>query len=135
MLDEDDIKEMRRIRLLDLILWSILSEAGIYATFVLLLYVISFFNLNNSSFVYNQLFLDTFVNKRNQNEFGLTDVFINSLYLKIFAIFRNCFPGPHKKFKSSRKTIMILYFILHISFKLWFRYFYWLKLLNVNKSS
>jgi len=80
MLDEDDIKEMRRIRLLDLILWSILSEAGIYAVFVLLLYVISFFNLNNSSFVYNQLFLDTFVNKRNQNEFGLTDVFINSLY-------------------------------------------------------
>ena len=80
MLDEDDIKEMRRIRLLDLILWSILSEAGIYATFVLLVYVISFFNLNNSSFVYNQLFLDTFVNKRNQNEFGLTDVFINSLY-------------------------------------------------------
>jgi hypothetical protein len=80
MLDEDDIKEMRRTRLLDLILWSILSEAGIYAIFVLLLYVISFFNLNNSSFVYNQLFLNTFVNKRNQNEFGLTDVFINSLY-------------------------------------------------------
>jgi hypothetical protein len=31
--------------------------------------------LNNSSYIYNQLFFSTFVNQQNQNELGLDDVF------------------------------------------------------------
>ena len=72
--DEDDLKAMRRIRLLDIKFWSILNELSIYLVFLFLLYVVSFFNLNNSSFVYNQLFLNTFVNRQSLNEIGLHDV-------------------------------------------------------------
>jgi hypothetical protein len=72
--DEDDLKAMRRLRLLDIKFWSILNELSIYLVFLFLLYVVSFFNLNNSSFVYNQLFLNTFVNRQSLNEIGLHDV-------------------------------------------------------------
>jgi hypothetical protein len=78
-LDDDDLKEMRRIRLLDIKLWSILNELGIYSLFLLILYVVSFFNLNNSSFLYNQLFLSSFVNQKSPNEIGLHDVNIDFL--------------------------------------------------------
>jgi len=72
--DKDDLKEMRRIRLLDIQFLSILNEMTIYSIFLLLLYVISFFNLNNFSYIYNQLFLNTFVNRQSLNEIGLNDV-------------------------------------------------------------
>ncbi len=72
--DKDDLKEMRRIRLLDIQFLSILNEMAIYSIFLLLLYVISFFNLNNFSYIYNQLFLNTFVNRQSLNEIGLNDV-------------------------------------------------------------
>ena len=75
MFDDDELNEMRRIRLLDIKLWSILNEVGIYAIFLLILCLITFFNLNNSSYIYNQLFFSTFVNQQNQNELGLDDVF------------------------------------------------------------
>ena len=74
MFDDDELNEMRRIRLLDVKLWSILNEVGIYAIFLLILCLITFFNLNNSSFIYNQLFFSTFVNQQSQNELGLDDV-------------------------------------------------------------
>jgi hypothetical protein len=72
--DKDDLKEMRRIRLLDIQFLSILNEMAIYSIFLLLLYVISFFNLNNFSYIYNRLFLNTFVNRQSLNEIGLNDV-------------------------------------------------------------
>jgi hypothetical protein len=74
MFDDDELNEMRRIRLLDIKLWSILNEVCIYTIFLLILYLITFFNLNNSSFDYNQLFYSTFVNKQNRNEIGLYNV-------------------------------------------------------------
>ncbi len=81
IVNKDDLIEMRRIRLLDLKLWSILNEVGIFAIFLLLVYVVSFFNLNNSSYTYNQLFLSTFVQKQSPKEFGLDNV--NFLYLTL----------------------------------------------------
>ena len=74
MFDDDELNEMRRIRLLDIKLWSILNEVCIYSIFLLILCLVTFFNLNNSSFVYNQLFYSTFVNKHNHNEIGLYNV-------------------------------------------------------------
>ena len=87
-LDEDELKEMRRIRLLDIMLWSILNEVGIYSVFLMVLYAISFFNLNNSSFVYNQLFLSTFVNQQSQSELGLNNVFVFFLFISFY--FHSC---------------------------------------------
>ena len=87
-LDDDDLKEMRRIRLLDIKLWSILNELGIYSLFLLILYVVSFFNLNNSSFLYNQLFLSSFVNQKSPNETGLHDVNID--FLKDYSAGTQC---------------------------------------------
>ena len=75
--NKDDLIEMRRIRLLDLKLWSILNEVGIFGIFLFLVYVVSFLNLNNSSYTYNQLFLSTFVHKQSPKEFGLEDVKIS----------------------------------------------------------
>jgi hypothetical protein len=87
ILNEDNLKEMRRIRLLDIKLWSILNELGLFIIFLIILYVISFVNLSASSFIYNQLFLNTFVNKQNSNEVGLHDVIlIFSLIIKIREI-------------------------------------------------
>jgi hypothetical protein len=87
ILNEDNLKEMRRIRLLDIKLWSILNELGLFTIFLIILYVISFVNLSTSSFIYNQLFLNTFVNKQNSNEVGLHDVIlIFSLIIKIKEI-------------------------------------------------
>jgi hypothetical protein len=83
MLDKNDLKELRRKRLLDIILWSILNEAGIFSLFLLILFVVTFFNLNNSSFIYNQLFKSTFDNKQSQNELGLNNV----IFAKIFCLF------------------------------------------------
>ena len=74
MFADDELNEMRRIRLLDIKLWSILNEVGIYAIFLLILCLVTFFNLNNSSFIYNQLFFSTFVNQQSQNELGLYNV-------------------------------------------------------------
>jgi len=87
-LDDDELKEMRRIRLLDIMLWSILNEVGIYVVFLMVLYAISFFNLNNSSFVYNQLFLSTFVNQQSQSGLGLKNVFVIFLFISIY--FHSC---------------------------------------------
>jgi 4-hydroxybenzoate polyprenyltransferase len=83
MLDKNDLKELRRKRLLDIILWSILNEAGIFSLFLLILFVVTFFNLNNSSFIYNQLFKSTFDNKQSQNEQGLNNV----IFAIIFCLF------------------------------------------------
>ena len=76
MFDDDELNEMRRIRLLDIIHWSILNEFCIYSLFLLVLFTISFYNLNNSSFIYNRLFFSTFVNQQSQSDLGLGNVFI-----------------------------------------------------------
>ena len=76
-LNNEDLHEFRRIRLLDIKLWSILKEASIFLIFLLLIYAVSFFNLNNSAFTYNQLFLSTFVEQKSSIEIGLKDVILD----------------------------------------------------------
>jgi len=72
--DESNLKELRRIRLLDIKLWSILNETVIFTMFLCVLYCVSYFNLNTSSFTYNQHFLNTFVHQQNSNEIALNNV-------------------------------------------------------------
>jgi hypothetical protein len=96
--DDDDLKEMRQIRLLEIKFWSILNELGVYLVFWFLLYVVSFFNLNNSSFVYNQLFLNTFVNRQSLDEIGLYDVIKKTFFTNLENFLRKI-----RKYKKIRK--------------------------------
>ncbi len=89
-LDEVELKEMRRIRLLDIIHWSILNEFSICSLFLLVLYTISFYNLNNSSFIYNRLFFSTFVNQQSQSDLGLGNVFIIFFSFHFFPVRLHC---------------------------------------------
>ena len=74
LLDEKSLQDLRRLRHLDIILWSILKEALVYMIFLVILYTVSIFNLNSSSYTYNQLFYNTFVYSNNPKELGLSDV-------------------------------------------------------------
>ena len=105
-LDEDELKEMRRIRFLDIMLWSILNEVGIYVVFLMVLYAISFFNLNNSSFVYNKLFLSTFVNQQSQSGLGLKNVFVIFSFHFTFILVH--LTSPLAVFFNSNKDIIFV---------------------------
>ncbi len=71
---EEDLIEMKRIKLLDQKCSEILKEFLIYIVFVTTLSVVTFTNLSNSSIQYNTLFQNTFVKQQTQNEIGLYDV-------------------------------------------------------------
>ena len=65
---------MKSKRILDKQLSEILNEMGIYLIFLFFLYFVSFTNLSSSSFNYNQLFVNTFVENQGPNEKGLNNV-------------------------------------------------------------
>ena len=75
-LDKNDLQELKRIRLLDLKLWSILQEVVFFLVFLFFLYVVSILNYSNSAFNYNQLFISTFVEPQSQYEIALYDVIL-----------------------------------------------------------
>ncbi len=63
---------------------EILKEIGVYFIFLAILYYVSFTNLSNSAFTYNQLFKYTFLDSQNLNEIGLNDVvFILNFFLLV----------------------------------------------------
>ena len=69
-----DLKELKRKRILEKKLNSILHEISIFIIFLFFLNFVSFSNVSNTSFIYNQLFQTAFVNQQNLNEIGLNDV-------------------------------------------------------------
>jgi hypothetical protein len=71
---DEDLNEMKRIRILDQKCWNILKEFLIYIVFVLVLFVVTFSNISKSSFNYNILFQNTFVQPQTISEIGLNDV-------------------------------------------------------------
>ena len=73
-IDRKNLQALRYVRLLDVQLWSLIKEVFIFGIFLFFLYAVSFFNQNNSSFAYNQLFVNTFVKQQSFNEIGLNDV-------------------------------------------------------------
>jgi hypothetical protein len=73
-LDPDDLNELRKTRLFEIKMSQIMKEISIYSLFLFILYVVAFSNLSSSSFQYNQLFLNTFVNKQSAENMGLNEV-------------------------------------------------------------
>ena len=71
---DKDLLELKRIRILDKKLLSILKEVFIFLVFMVVLLEITFSNLSSSSMQYNYLFQSTFVDLQNQDEIGLNDV-------------------------------------------------------------
>ena len=70
------MNELKTKRIMDKQLNEILNEMGIYLIFLFFLYFVSFTNLSSSSFNYNQLFVNTFVENQSPNEIGLNNVFL-----------------------------------------------------------
>ena len=76
LLSEHDFEELRRYRRLDKKFDEMLKDIGIFLIFLFILYVVSFTNISNSAFNYNQLFINTFVQSQNSNEIYLFNVII-----------------------------------------------------------
>jgi hypothetical protein len=72
--DNEDLTELKRIRILDQKCWSILKEVFAYIVFIVVLFVVAFSNLSNSAMQYNRLFQSNFVEQQSSNEIGLFDV-------------------------------------------------------------
>jgi hypothetical protein len=73
-LDADFIDQTRKNRLFEVKISLFIKEITIYLFFLVVLYVVAFSNLSSSSFQYKKLFLNTFVNKKDANDFGFNEV-------------------------------------------------------------
>jgi len=73
-LNEDDLNELRKKREFEVKMCQIMKEISIYSLFLFFLYVVAFSNLSSSSYQYNQLFLNSFVNKQGGENMGLNEV-------------------------------------------------------------
>ena len=70
-----NVNEIKKQRLLEKKLWSIMKEILVFLSFLFSLYWVTFSNISQSSFHYNQLFIATFVKKQSFNDtIGLGDV-------------------------------------------------------------
>lgn len=72
--DNVDLMELRKKRLFQVKMSQIIREITIYSCFLFFLYVVAFSNLSSSSFYYNQVFKNTFVEKQDYEAKGLKDV-------------------------------------------------------------
>jgi hypothetical protein len=73
--DENDLRLLKRKRLFETKLRSVIKEILIFILFLFLLFVVSFSNTSSSSYQFNQIFQSTFVRRVKHNETGLEDVF------------------------------------------------------------
>lgn len=73
---------LKKLRLWDKRFNEILKEIGIFCIFLFILFIVSFSNLSNSSFNYNQSFKSTFIDQQISNEISLNDVIFTVLALK-----------------------------------------------------
>ena len=69
-----NLNQLKTQRNLDKMQSSIAKEILIYIAFLFFLFWITFSNLSKSSFQYNQLFIETFVEPQSLNSKGLADV-------------------------------------------------------------
>jgi len=72
--DENGLTFLKRKRLFETKLSSVIKEIIIFVLFLFLLYVVAFTNMSSSSYQYNQIFQSTFVRRVKHNETGLKDV-------------------------------------------------------------
>jgi energy-coupling factor transporter transmembrane protein EcfT len=83
-----NLNEIKKQRLLEKKLWSILKEILVFLSFLFFMYWVTFSNISQSSFQYNQLFIATFVKQQNYKDtIGLGDVRV-SLRLTVYFIFQ-----------------------------------------------
>ena len=73
-LDLETVKILRQKRFYEIKLNQILKEAIVYILFLLVLFVVTFSNLSQSSFVNMKLFQSTFVQSTSPNEIALDKV-------------------------------------------------------------
>ena len=74
-LKSSNVNELKKKRLLEKKFWSILKEIFIFLVFLFFLNWITFSNLSQSSYQYNQLFIQTFVKKQQLSQtLGLNSV-------------------------------------------------------------
>ena len=66
MLNEQDIIEMKRIRINDKHIITILKEIFVFLAFLVVLLQVALSNLSSSSLQYNYLFQSTFVDMQNE---------------------------------------------------------------------
>ena len=80
--DKNELTFLKRKRLFETKLRSVIREIIIFVLFLFLLYVVAFSNTSSSSYQFNQIFRSTFVRRVKDNETGLKDV----SSLKIFYL-------------------------------------------------
>jgi hypothetical protein len=103
--DTYDLNELRKKRLFEIKMSQIMKEIFIYLLFLIILYVVAFSNLSSSSFQYNQLFLNKFVNKQKGEKMGLNEVNFN-IDLDLFLIIITLKISKFKDFKCGRFLVM-----------------------------
>ena len=69
-----NMSQLKKHRLLDKKLYSILKEIFIFIAFLIFMFSVAFSNQSKFSFQYKQLFIGTFVESQNLQEKGLADV-------------------------------------------------------------
>jgi hypothetical protein len=72
--NENNFKDLKRLRLWDKRFDDISRYIGVFLIFSFFLYFVSFSNLSDSSYIYNELFQTTFVQAQSPTENGLDDV-------------------------------------------------------------
>ena len=87
-MDAGDLYELRKNRLFEIKMGQIMKESAIYLLFLFILYVVAFSNLSSSSYQYNQLFLNTFVNKQNGENVGLNEVNLRNHFELLLIIYK-----------------------------------------------
>ena len=65
---------MRKKRLAEKKLLSIIKEVTAFVLFLFFVFMVAYSNVSKSSFIYKQLFINTFVTARYPYEMGLEDV-------------------------------------------------------------
>ena len=72
------MSQLKKQRLLDKKLYSILKEIFVFVAFLFFMFWVAFSNQSKCSFQYKQLFVNTFVESQNLQEKDLADVGIYS---------------------------------------------------------
>jgi len=72
--NEIHFSDMKRLRLWDKRFDDISRDIGLFLIFLFFLYNVSFSNLSDSSFIYNELAQTTFTQVQSKNETGLESV-------------------------------------------------------------
>ena len=73
-LDEKDLELLKKKRIFETKLQSVIKEVVIYCLFLFVLFVVAFQNTSSQSFWHNQIFQTKFVRRVIRNDIGLSDV-------------------------------------------------------------